>query len=245
MAFLSVSDLIKRYGRRQVVKGVSLEVNRGEVVGLLGANGAGKSTTFKMVVGLVPPDAGSITIEDRDVTRWPMYRRCQHGLGYLAQEPTIFAQATVEQNLDLIIEAHYPRRQRVKVRESLLDELGLKRLRASRAGALSGGERRRLEITRALVTQPQVLFFDEPFAGVDPKSRGDIAGITDDLKARGLGVLITDHHAEAILSMVDRLYVMESGTIIAAGTPREIVADERVRTAYLGRDFQLASVTGG
>lgn len=239
MTLLHACGLSKRFGKRQVVAGVELLVEAGETVGLLGANGAGKTTTFRMMVGLLRADAGRISFADRDVTRLPMYARARLGMGYLAQEPTIFADLTVAQNIQLVLEHHVPRRQRQQRLAALLDELRLAHLAGSRAGSLSGGERRRLEITRALVVEPKLLFFDEPFAGVDPKSRADIRDIARDLKSRGISVLITDHHAEAILAMVDRLYVMESGSIIASGTPEAIVADATVRQAYLGEDFKL------
>ena len=236
---LAVDGLVKRFGRRTVVSGVSLQVQPGEIVGLLGANGAGKSTTFRMMVGLLRPDAGRISIAGQDVTTFPMYQRARLGLGYLAQEPTVFAQLSVEDNIRMVLEHHCPRSERKQRLEDLLGELNLTHLRDSKAGSCSGGERRRLEITRALVVQPRLLFFDEPFAGVDPKSRDDIRGISQELKSRGISVLITDHNAEAILAMVDRLYVMESGTILADGTPEEIVANKAVRQAYLGESFVL------
>jgi lipopolysaccharide export system ATP-binding protein len=232
-----VRGLSKTFGHRQVVSGFGLTVRAGEVVGLLGANGAGKSTTFRMVVGLIPADAGQIRFADQDITSLPMYARARLGMGYLAQEPTIFATLSVEDNIRIVLEEHYPRADVTARLERLLGELGLTHLRASLASSLSGGERRRLEITRALVVEPKLLFFDEPFAGVDPKSRGDIVAITKSLKARGVAVLITDHHAETILSMVDRLYVMKAGSNFAEGTPTEIVANPEVRREYLGEDF--------
>ena len=232
-----VRGLSKTFGHRQVVSGFGLTVRAGEVVGLLGANGAGKSTTFRMVVGLIPADAGHIRFADQDITSLPMYARARLGMGYLAQEPTIFATLSVEDNIRIVLEEHYPRADVTARLERLLGELGLTHLRASLASSLSGGERRRLEITRALVVEPKLLFFDEPFAGVDPKSRGDIVAITKSLKARGVAVLITDHHAETILSMVDRLYVMKAGSNFAEGTPTEIVANPEVRREYLGEDF--------
>ncbi|MFW5698880.1 MAG: LPS export ABC transporter ATP-binding protein [Planctomycetota bacterium] len=239
MSLFRVRSLSKRFGRRQVVNGVELEVAAGEVVGLLGANGAGKTTTFRMVVGLLRPESGSIVFCDSDVTHMPMYRRARLGMGYLAQEPTIFASLSVADNIKMVVEEHYPRRERKQVCERLLEQLQLTHLRGSRAGSLSGGEKRRLEITRALVTDPKLMFFDEPFAGVDPKSRSGIRQISAELKQRGISVLITDHNAEAILAMVDRLYVMEAGSIIASGTPAQIVENPEVRRAYLGEDFRL------
>ena len=239
MTLLEVSGLSKRFGRRQVVSGVNISVSPGEIVGLLGANGAGKSTTFRMIVGLLRPEAGSITFRGHDITGLPMDARARMGLGYLAQEPTVFAQLTVADNVLIVLEQHYPRAEHRERLERLLGELNLGHLRHSLARSLSGGERRRLEITRALVVEPRLLFFDEPFAGVDPKSRADITNISNELRRRGVAVLITDHHAEAILGMVDRLYVMESGNILAEGTPEQIVANPAVRRAYLGEDFAL------
>lgn len=239
MSLLSAEGLSKRFGRRQVVNGVDLRVEPGEIVGLLGANGAGKTTTFRMVVGLMRADAGRIVFRDRDLTRAPMHVRARAGMGYLAQEPTIFANLSVADNIRIVLEQHAPRGQRRERLDRLLDELHLAHLADARAGSCSGGERRRLEITRALVVEPHLLFFDEPFAGVDPKSREDIKDITFELRRRGISVLITDHNAEAILSMVDRLYVMEAGTILADGTPAEVVADQAVRSAYLGEHFAM------
>ena len=236
----AVTGLSKSFGSRQVVAGFNLRVAPGEVVGLLGANGAGKSTTFRMIVGLHAADAGSIEFLGRDITRLPMHERARMGLGYLAQEPTIFASLTVAENIRIILEEYFPRAEVPRRLDGLLGELGLAHLRDSRASGLSGGERRRLEITRALVVEPKLLFFDEPFAGVDPKSRGDISLIINTLKGRGVAVLITDHHAETILSLVDRLYVMKAGSNFAEGTPREVVADPEVRREYLGEDFVWA-----
>jgi lipopolysaccharide export system ATP-binding protein len=231
--------LSKRFGGRQVVSGVRMAVGPGEIVGLLGANGAGKSTTFRMVVGLLRPDAGSIRFRGQEVTRMPMHARARLGMGYLAQEPTIFAHLSVADNIRIVLEQHVPAARRAARLDELLGELHLTHLANQPAGACSGGEKRRLEITRALVMEPRLLFFDEPFAGVDPRSREDIAGVSRELRGRGISVLITDHHAEAILGMVDRLYVMQAGSILAHGTPAEIVANPAVRQAYLGESFVL------
>jgi lipopolysaccharide export system ATP-binding protein len=240
MSSLFVAEgLTKRFGPRTVVSGFRLEVKAGEVVGLLGANGAGKSTTFRMIVGLHQPDGGTIHFQGQEITSLPVYQRARLGMGYLAQEPTIFAQLTVADNIRIILEEHFPKAEVPDRLERLLNELGLSHLRASRAAGLSGGERRRLEITRSLVVEPKLLFFDEPFAGVDPKSRGDIVAITRTLKERGVAVLITDHHAETILRMVDRLYVMKAGSNFAEGTPAEVMANPAVRSEYLGEDFTL------
>ncbi len=233
----AVRGLSKSFGARQVVSGFNLQVAAGEVVGLLGANGAGKSTTFRMIVGLHTADAGTIEFLGRDITRLPMHERSRLGLGYLAQEPTIFASLTVADNIRIILEEYVKPAEVPGRLDRLLGELGLAHLRDSKASGLSGGERRRLEITRSLVVEPKLLFFDEPFAGVDPKSRGDIGMIIDTLKKRGVAVLITDHHAETILSLVDRLYVMKAGSNFAEGTPSEIVANQAVRHEYLGEDF--------
>ncbi|TVR44221.1 MAG: LPS export ABC transporter ATP-binding protein [Planctomycetota bacterium] len=238
-SLLCVQGLVKRFGRRQVVCGVDLEVGSGEIVGLLGANGAGKSTTFRMLVGLLAPDAGMIRFAGEEITSLPMFLRARRGMGYLAQEPTIFAHLSVADNIRMVLEHHCPRREREARLDALLAELRLTSLRDAIAGRCSGGERRRLEITRALVVDPKLLFFDEPFAGVDPKSRDDIRAISQELKQRGISVLITDHNAEAIMQMVDRLYVMESGSILASGTPAEIIANPEVRRAYLGDSFML------
>ncbi len=237
MTLFSVSGLTKRFGARTVVAGFAMSVGEGEIVGLLGANGAGKSTTFRMIVGLHRADAGEIRFRGRDITRLPMHARARLGLGYLAQEPTIFPGLSVADNVRLVLEHHVPRRAVPERLDQLLGELGLAHLRDNPAGGLSGGERRRLEITRALVVEPRLVFFDEPFAGVDPRSRADIVGIVRALRARGVSVLITDHHAEAILDLVDRLYIMRAGSNFADGTPAAIVADPAVRAEYLGQDF--------
>ncbi len=234
----AVTGLSKSFGSRQVVCGFSLMVHAGEIVGLLGANGAGKTTTFRMTVGLLNPDGGRIEFLGQDIARMPMAARARLGLGYLAQEPTIFTTLSVADNLRVVLEEHYPRSEVDGRLDGLLGELDLAHLRDSRAGSLSGGERRRLEVTRALAVEPKLVFFDEPFAGVDPKNIGEITALIRDLKRRGISVLITDHQAEKILSLVDRLYVMAAGSKIAEGTPEEIVADAAVRREYLGQDFE-------
>ena len=239
MPLLLAEQLSKRFAGRHVVSGATMTVEPGEIVGLLGANGAGKTTTFRMVVGLLSCDAGRIVFAGQDVTTLPMYARARLGMGYLAQEPTVFTTLSVADNVRIVLEQHFPAAEHDQRLANLLAELGLSSLRDSLAGSLSGGERRRLEIVRSLVVEPKLLFFDEPFAGVDPKSRGDITSITAQLKKRGISVLITDHHAESILRMVDRLYVMESGNILAHGTPEEIIANPDVRRAYLGEQFTL------
>ncbi|MBL8986179.1 MAG: LPS export ABC transporter ATP-binding protein [Gemmatimonadetes bacterium] len=232
---LAGDRLDKAFRRRRVVKDVSVEVRQGEIVGLLGPNGAGKTTTFYLITGLIRPDDGKITLDGADITRQPMYRRARNGIGYLAQEPSVFRRMTVEDNVLAILEtlpiSRAERRDRL---ERLLDELGLKHLRNNRAYSLSGGERRRLEITRALVTEPKFMLLDEPFAGVDPIAVHDIQTIVANLKYRGIGVLITDHSVEQMFEIVDRAYIMYEGEVRAAGTVRELVFNDQVAELYLG-----------
>lgn len=232
---LEASGLIKVYRSRRVVNDVSVRVKQGEIVGLLGPNGAGKTTTFYMMVGLIAPQAGRIELDGKDVTSMPMYERARQGIGYLSQEPSIFRKLTVEQNILAILETLPLSAGERKARlESLLGELGLERLRASRAYQLSGGERRRLEITRALVTEPKFMMLDEPFAGVDPIAVHDIQSIVADLRKRGIGVLISDHNVEQTLDIVDRAYIMYDGQVKVSGTVRELVFDDTVAEIYLG-----------
>jgi len=227
--------LNKAFRRRRVVKDVTVEVSQGEIVGLLGPNGAGKTTTFYLITGLIQPDAGRILLDSEDITSRPMYRRARAGIGYLAQEPTVFRRLTVEENVLAILETmHLSRSERKARLERLLDELGLKHLRRNRAYSLSGGERRRLEITRALVTEPKFMLLDEPFAGVDPIAVHDIQTIVASLKHRGIGVLITDHNVEHMFDVVDRAYIMYEGEVRATGTVRELVYSEDVAELYLG-----------
>ena len=232
---LAVQGLVKMYRRRRVVNDVALELRQGEIVGLLGPNGAGKTTTFYMTVGLIQPLAGKITLDGEDITNMPMYKRARRGIGYLSQEPSIFRKLSVEDNIMAILEtlpiSAAERRQRL---ETLLDELHIKHLRASRAYALSGGERRRLEITRALVTRPKFMMLDEPFAGVDPIAVHDIQTIVAGLRHRGIGVLISDHNVEQTLDIVDRAYIMFDGQVKVSGTVRELVFDDTVARIYLG-----------
>ena len=234
-SLLSASGLRKSFKRRMVVKDVAVQVSQGEIVGLLGPNGAGKTTTFYLITGLIRPDAGRITLDSRDLTGAPMYRRAREGIGYLAQEPSVFRRMTVEQNVEAILETlpltRSDRRERL---ERLLDELSIKHLRANRAYSLSGGERRRLEITRALVTEPKFMLLDEPFAGVDPIAVHDIQTIITGLRHRGIGVLITDHSVEHMFEIVDRAYIMYEGEVRAAGTVRELVYNDQVAELYLG-----------
>ncbi len=237
---LSARGLVKIYKRRRVVDEVDLELRQGEIVGLLGPNGAGKTTTFYMIVGLVPPNAGEVYVDERPLARVPMYKRARLGIGYLSQEPSVFRRLNVEQNISAILEtlalSEEEKRERL---ETLLDELSIKHLRKNKAYSLSGGERRRLEITRALVTDPKFMLLDEPFAGIDPIAVDDIQRIVADLKRRGLGVLITDHNVRETLSITDRAYIMFDGRIHIEGTSQELVNDPQARRLYLGEDFRL------
>ena len=234
-SLLAGNRLNKSFRRRLVVNDVSVEVRQGEIVGLLGPNGAGKTTTFYLITGLIKPDSGRIHLDDTDITSQPMYRRARNGIGYLAQEPSVFRRMTVEDNVLAILETlPLPRAERRDRLEKLLDELGLKHLRKNRAYTLSGGERRRLEITRALVTEPKFMLLDEPFAGVDPIAVHDIQTIVAGLRHRGIGVLITDHNVEQTLDIVDRAYIMFEGKVQAAGSVRDLVYDDRVAQLYLG-----------
>jgi lipopolysaccharide export system ATP-binding protein len=232
---LTATGLLKAYKGRSVVNDVSVQLDQGEIVGLLGPNGAGKTTTFYMITGLIRPDGGHIALDGRDITAEPMYRRARMGIGYLAQEPSVFRKLTVEDNVRAILETlplgDAERRERL---ERLLDELAIKHLRRQKGFQLSGGERRRLEITRALVTEPKFMLLDEPFAGVDPIAVHDIQTIVAGLRHRGIGVLITDHNVEQTLDIVDRAYIMFEGKVQVAGTVRELVFDDRVANLYLG-----------
>jgi lipopolysaccharide export system ATP-binding protein len=237
---LAASNLEKSYGGRKVVNDVSVNVVRGEAVGLLGPNGAGKTTVFYMVIGLVSADAGLINLDGHDVTKLPMYRRARLGIGYLPQEASIFRGLSVEDNIGAVLEIVEPDRERRREQlESLLDEFDLVRVRRSPAIALSGGERRRVEIARALATRPSFMLLDEPFAGIDPIAVGDIQELVRHLKERGIGVLITDHNVRETLGLVDRAYIVHSGTILMEGGPDEIVESREVRRLYLGEDFRL------
>ncbi|CAN5720085.1 hypothetical protein BH23GEM6_BH23GEM6_13660 [soil metagenome] len=232
---LSASGLVKVYRKRRVVNDVAVEVSQGEIVGLLGPNGAGKTTTFYMMVGLIAPDRGSVSIGDEVVTRMPMYRRARKGVGYLAQEPSVFRKLSVEENVLAILQMMgLPRREQRARLETLLDELGIKHLRKAKAYSLSGGERRRLEITRALVGRPKFMLLDEPFAGVDPIAVHDIQQIVSDLRRRNIGVLISDHNVEQTLDIVDRAYIMYDGRVRVSGTVSELVWNDEVAEIYLG-----------
>ncbi len=234
-ARLEAKGLVKTYKKRSVVNNVALHLRQGEIVGLLGPNGAGKTTTFYMIVGLIQPQSGQIILDGQDITNMPMYKRARNGIGYLSQEPSIFRKLTVEENIMAILETlKLSGAEKAAKLEKLLDELSIKHLRKSKAYALSGGERRRLEITRALVTEPKFMMLDEPFAGVDPIAVHDIQTIVSGLRHRGIGVLISDHNVEQTLDIVDRAYIMFDGQVKVSGTVRELVFDDTVAELYLG-----------
>ncbi len=237
---LRAEGLVKSFKRRRVVDRVDLNVRQGEIVGLLGPNGAGKTTTFYMMVGLLKAEEGRVFVDDQEVTQWPMYRRARAGVGYLPQEPSVFLKLSVEDNVMAILETlSLSRKERQKRLETLLDELSIKHLRKNKAYALSGGERRRLEITRALVTEPKFLLLDEPFTGVDPIAIDDIQRIVRGLRKRGLGVLVTDHNVRETLSITDRAYLLFEGEILVEGPADRLVNDPEARALYLGKDFRL------
>lgn len=241
---LRVRELRKAYGGREVVSSVSFDVNEGEVVGLLGRNGAGKTTTFRMTVGMVVPDGGHVEFRGkdgawRDLTREPMHMRARAGMGYLAQENSVFRDLTVEDNLGCILETlALGRKERRARRDALIDEYGLGKVRKTHAHRLSGGEKRRLEIARALITQPRLMLLDEPFAGVDPIAVGDIRKIVSGLKERGISVFITDHNVQHVLETAERIYLMSDGKVLVSGTPQEIVESPDAKRVYLGEDFK-------
>src|SRR5436190_2409943 len=239
-ALLVTEDLIKEYRQRRVVNGVSITVNAGEIVGLLGPNGAGKTTTFNMVVGVVKPDAGAVTFRGRNITRLPMHKRARLGIGYLTQEPSIFRKLTVEQNILAILETCKMSRQERTIRlQYLLDELDMARLAKSKAYTLSGGEKRRLEITRALVTSPKLLLLDEPFAGIDPIAVYEVQKIVRRLRDRGLGILVTDHSVREMLKIIDRGYIIHKGQVLVEGTAEFLANDPKAREIYLGPEFNM------
>ncbi|HLG81509.1 MAG TPA: LPS export ABC transporter ATP-binding protein [Bradyrhizobium sp.] len=238
--FLAVHSVEKSFGSRQVVRGVSIYVRRGEAVGLLGPNGAGKTTVFYMITGLIKADRGAIELDGHDVTQLPMYQRARLGIGYLPQEASIFRGLTVEQNIRAVLEVVEPsKKKRERELDSLLDEFNITRLRKSPSIALSGGERRRVEIARALATRPNYMLLDEPFAGIDPIAVGDIQDLVRHLTNRGIGVLITDHNVRETLGLTDRAYIVYAGEILTEGSPEEIVNDPDVRRLYLGEEFRL------
>lgn len=239
-ASLTAENVQKTYGRRRVVDNVSVRVGPGEIVGLLGANGAGKTTTFYMLVGLENTETGRITLRDRDVTHLPMYLRARLGLGYLPQEASVFRKLTAEQNILAVLETmKLSRRERFARLDELLEEFGIEHVRKVRGDALSGGERRRVEIARCLATEPQFILLDEPFAGIDPLAIDDIREIILYLKKQGIGILITDHNVRETLAITDRAYIMSEGRILRTGSPKELIEDEEVRRLYLGERFSL------
>jgi lipopolysaccharide export system ATP-binding protein len=240
MSLLKAEGLCKSYKGRQVVKEAQIDVSSGEVVGLLGPNGAGKTTIFYMVVGFAWPDAGSVFLDGKIITAVPMYRRARMGIGYLPQETSVFRKLTVEENILAILETfNIPKGEQEKRLRNILAELGLSHVGKSRAQYLSGGEKRRLEIARMLVGSPKFILFDEPFAGIDPKAVNDIQNIINSLKAKGIGILLTDHSVRDILEITDRSYIINEGEILISGTPDELVRDERVKQIYLGEKFKL------
>ena len=237
---LKAEKLVKIYGRRKVVKEVSIEVNQGEIVGLLGPNGAGKTTTFYMVVGFIKPNEGNVFLENENITELPMYKRAQNGIGYLPQEPSVFRKLSVEDNIKAVLEMTKLSKSEQKDKlESLIDEFSLHKVRTNMGDSLSGGERRRTEIARALATSPKFILLDEPFAGIDPIAVEDIQYIVAKLKTKNIGILITDHNVQETLSITDRAYLMFEGNILKAGTAEELAADEMVRKVYLGMNFEL------
>lgn len=237
---LKAENLMKSYKGRKVVKGITVEVNQGEIVGLLGPNGAGKTTSFYMIVGLIKPNGGKIFLEGTEITNYPMYKRAQNGIGYLAQEASVFRKLSVEDNILSVLQLTKlsKKEQRAKM-ELLLEEFGLVHIRKSRGDLLSGGERRRTEIARALATDPHFILLDEPFAGVDPVAVEDIQRIVAQLKNKNIGILITDHNVQETLAITDRTYLMFEGSILKHGIPEELAADEMVRKVYLGQNFEL------
>jgi lipopolysaccharide export system ATP-binding protein len=237
---LYTKNLVKRYKRKPVVNDVSVEVNQGEIVGLLGPNGAGKTTTFYMTVGLIRPNEGNVFLDDLNITKLPMYRRAQLGIGYLAQEASVFRKLSVEDNIKAVLEmTELSKTEQKEKLESLLDEFSLQKIRTNRGDLLSGGERRRTEIARALASNPKFILLDEPFAGVDPIAVEDIQGIVAKLKEKNIGILITDHNVHETLTITDRAYLLYEGKILKSGTAEELANDETVRRVYLGKNFEL------
>lgn len=237
---LYTENVVKKYGKRTVVKGVSIQVEQGEIVGLLGPNGAGKTTTFYMIVGLIKPNSGKIFLENTEITKEPVYKRAQKGIGYLAQEASVFRKLSVEDNIKAILEmSKLSKREQNERMESLLDEFGLQRIRKSKGIQLSGGERRRTEIARALALNPSFILLDEPFAGVDPIAVEDIQEIVIKLKEKNIGILITDHNVHETLSITDRAYLLFEGDILKSGSAHDLSEDEHVRRVYLGKNFEL------
>ena len=237
---LKAINIVKSFRSKKAVDQVSLEVKQGEIIGLLGPNGAGKSTSFYMIVGLIRPDSGKIILEDKEITKYPMYKRAQNGIGYLSQDPSVFRKLSVEDNILSILQlSKLSKKDKVKKMESLLKEFGLISIRKNRGDLLSGGERRRTEIARALASNPKFILLDEPFAGVDPIAVEDIQKIVSHLKDKNIGVLITDHNVQETLAITDKTYLMFEGKILKEGTPEELAKDEMVRKVYLGKNFEL------
>ena len=237
---LRAENLVKTYKKRSVVKGITVEVNQGEIVGLLGPNGAGKTTSFYMIVGLVKPNSGTIYLDDMDITNFPMYKRAQNGIGYLAQEASVFRKLSIEDNILSVLQLTNLSKEAQEAKmEELIAEFGLEHIRTNRGDLLSGGERRRTEIARALATDPKFILLDEPFAGVDPVAVEDIQRIVAQLKNKNIGILITDHNVQETLAITDKTYLMFEGGILKAGKPEELVEDEMVRRVYLGQNFEL------
>ena len=237
---LRAENLVKSYKGRKVVKGITVEVNQGEIVGLLGPNGAGKTTSFYMIVGLIKPNGGQIFLEGTNITKFPMFRRAQNGIGYLAQEASVFRKLSIEDNILSVLQlTKLSKKEQHMKMESLIEEFGLGHIRKNRGDLLSGGERRRTEIARALATDPHFILLDEPFAGVDPVAVEDIQGIVARLKNKNIGILITDHNVQETLAITDRTYLMFEGSILKHGIPEELAADEMVRKVYLGQNFEL------
>lgn len=237
---LRAENLIKTYKGRSVVKGISVEVNQGEIVGLLGPNGAGKTTSFYMIVGLVKPNSGKIFLDKTEITNFPMYKRAQHGIGYLAQEASVFRKLSIEDNILSVLQlTNLSKKEQEAKMEALIDEFSLQHIRTNRGDLLSGGERRRTEIARALATDPKFILLDEPFAGVDPVAVEDIQRIVAQLKDKNIGILITDHNVQETLAITEKSYLMFEGGILKAGIPEDLVQDEMVRKVYLGQNFEL------
>lgn len=237
---LRADNIQKIYGNRKVVKGISLEVSQGEIIGLLGPNGAGKTTSFYMIVGMIKPNEGHIFLDDEEITKDAMYKRAQKGIGYLAQEASVFRKLTVEENILSVLEfTDRSKKERKEKLENLIEEFSLGHVRNNKGDLLSGGERRRTEIARCLASDPKFILLDEPFAGVDPIAVEDIQSIVAQLKNRNIGILITDHDVQATLAITDKTYLMYNGSILKEGTPEELAADETVRKVYLGKDFEL------
>jgi lipopolysaccharide export system ATP-binding protein len=237
---LKADNIQKIYGSRKVVQGISLQVSQGEIVGLLGPNGAGKTTSFYMIVGMIKPNGGHIYLDDQEITQDPMYKRAQKGIGYLAQEASVFRKLSVEENIMSVLEfTDRTKKERKEKLESLIEEFSLGHVRKNKGELLSGGERRRTEIARCLASDPKFILLDEPFAGVDPIAVEDIQNIVAKLKNRNIGILITDHDVQATLAITDKTFLMYNGSILKEGTPEELAADETVRKVYLGKDFEL------